>query len=202
MMCWIDILAMRNYTAFPEVEDGPNVARRAHFFKSIRDPLDKYIGQTAVKHIENIQIVEFGNLGEITITLKEDLLGGIEYDKLLQVMVSKPNDYLREINTFVGFLVHFNIAENVKEGLLRTFNRKVGKEEEVFIPLILETRCRVKRTVSTEVSRFPRDLVEERSKNSMERGLQFMPPYTLHPGSENQYMQQTTDCNKPMFARR
>ena len=46
------------------------------FFKSIRDPLDKYIGQAAVKHIENIQIVEFGNLGEITITLKEDLLVG------------------------------------------------------------------------------------------------------------------------------
>lgn len=157
------------------------------FFKSIREPLDKYIGQAAVKHIENLQIVEFGNLGEITITLKEDLLGGIEYDKLLQVMVSKPNNYLREINTFVGFLVHFNIAENVKEGLLRTFNRKVGKEEEVFIPLILERVAESKEQFRLKFRVFPRDLVEERSKNSMERGLQFMPPYTLHPGSENQY---------------
>ena len=100
-------------------------------------------------------------------------------------MVRKPNDYLREINTFVGFLVHFNIAENVKEGLLRNFDWKIGKEEEVFIPLILERVAESKEQFRLKFRVFSRDLVQERSKNSMERGVQFMPPYTLHPGSEN-----------------
>jgi hypothetical protein len=157
------------------------------FFKSIRDPLDKYIDQAGVKHIERIEIDEFGNLGDITVLIKEGLLQGMEHDKILQVMESKPNEYLREINTFVGFLLYFRISEDVKEGLLRTFNKKVGKEDEVYIPLILERVADAKEQYRVTFRVFPRDLVEERSRNSMERGLQFMPPHTLHPGSENQY---------------
>ncbi len=156
------------------------------FFKSIRDPLDKYIEQRGVKHIENVTLDELGNLGDVNLLIKEELLANIEHDKVLQVMVSKPNEYLREINTIVGFLLYFRITEEVKEGLMRTFNKKVGKEDEVYLPLILERVADSKEQYRVTFRVFPRDLIEDRSRNNMERGLQFMPPYTLHPGSENQ----------------
>ena len=95
-------------------------------------------------------------------------------------------DHLREINTGVGFLLYFKMTEEVKESVMRTFNKKVGKEEEVYLPLMLERVADSKEQYRVTFRVFPRDLVEERSRNSMERGLQFMPPYTLHPGSENQ----------------
>lgn len=157
------------------------------FFKSIRDPLDKYIGEKGVKHIEDVTLDEFGNLGDVSLLIKEALLADIENDKVLQVMVSKPNDYLREINTIVGFLLYFRMTEDVKEGLMRTFNKKVGKEDEVYLPLILERVADAKEQYRVTFRVFPRDLIEDRSRNNMERGLQFMPPYTLHPGSENQH---------------
>jgi hypothetical protein len=159
---------------------------QGNFFKNIRDPLDKYIVKEGVKHIERVTLDEFGNLGDVTVLIKDRLLADIEHDALRTMMIKKPNDHLREINTVVGFLLYFKMTEEVKESVMRTFNKKVGKEEEVYLPLMLERVADSKEQYRVTFRVFPRDLVEERSRNSMERGLQFMPPYTLHPGSENQ----------------
>ncbi len=159
---------------------------QGNFFKTIRDPLDKLIAKEGVKLIERVTLDEFGNLGDVTIMVKEQLLGGIEHDKLRTMMIKKPNDHLREINSVVGFLLYFKMTEEIKESVMRTFAKKVGKEEEVYLPLMLERVADSKEQYRVTFRVFPRDLVEERSRNSMERGLQFMPPYTLHPGSENQ----------------
>ena len=159
---------------------------QGNFFKNIRDPLDKYLVKEGVKHIERVTLDEFGNLGDVTVLIKEQLLAGIEHDALRTMMIKKPNDHLREINTVVGFLLYFKMTEDVKEAIMRTFNKKVGKEEEIYLPLMLERVADSKEQYRITFRVFPRDLVEERSRNSMERGLQFMPPYTLHPGSENQ----------------
>ena len=47
------------------------------------------------------------------------MLSDIEHDKLRQVMVKNPNDYLREINTTFGFLLHFQMADEVKDMVVR-----------------------------------------------------------------------------------
>ena len=70
---------------------------------------------------------------------------------------------------------------------MRTFPRKAGSENDVFLPLFLERVSEAKEQYRITFRLFPRDLIEERAaRKSMERGLKFMPPYALHQGSENQ----------------
>ena len=185
-----DILERYLYKAqLHVITGGGGWAQRSsqgHFFNNIRDSLDKYLEKEGNNLIEQITIDEFGNMGDVTLIIQGPLLAGIEHDKLRKVMIKKPNDYLREINTTVGFLLYFQMADEIKDIVVRTLPDKVGKENDVYLPLILENvadskeQCRVKFRV------FPRDLVENRSRNSMDRGLHFKPPNNLHPGSENQ----------------
>ena len=161
-------------------------SNQGRFFKNIRDPLDKYLEKEGNKLIEKITIDEFGNMGDVTLMVQGLLLSDIEHDKLRQVMVKNPNDYLREINTTFGFLLHFQMADEVRDMVVRNLPDKVGKENDVYLPLILENVADSKEQYRVSFRVFPRDLVENRSRNSMDRGLHFKPPETLHPGSENQ----------------
>ena len=159
---------------------------QGHFFKNIRDPLDKYLEKEGNKLIEGITIDEFGNMGDVILMVKGMLLSGIEHDKIREVMIKKPNDHLREINTTVGFLLYFQMAEEIKDMTIRALPDKVGKEIDVYLPLMLENVADSREQYRVTFRVFPRDLVENRSRASLERGLHFKPPNTLHPGSENQ----------------
>ena len=113
-------------------------------------------------------------------------MSGVEHDKIREVMVKKPNDYLREINTTVGFLLHFQMTDGIKDMVIRTLPDKAGKENDVFLPLMLESVADSVERYRVTFRVFPRDLVENRSRNRMDSGLHFKPSNTLHPGSENQ----------------
>ena len=171
------------------VPNGGAWAQRStqgNYFKNIRDPLDKYLEKESFKLIEDPILEDFGNMGNVSIVVKDKLLAGIDDDKILRVMVEKPNDYLREINTAVGFLLYFQISDDIKNMIIRAVPDKVGAEIEVYLPLILERIADANGKYRLILRVFPRDLVENRSRTSMELGLHFKPPYTLHPGSENQ----------------
>jgi len=158
---------------------------QGNFFDSIKDPLEKYITKEGVKLIEQVTLDEFGNLGDVSVMIKERLLGDVDHEIARPAVVKNPNDYLREINIHLGFLLYFKMTDEVKEVVMRTFPKKAGKEEDVFLPLLLERVTDAKKQYRVVFRVFPRDLVEERSSKSMERGLKFMPPYALHPGAEN-----------------
>ena len=159
---------------------------QGHFFNNIREPLDKYLEKDGVKLIEKVTLDEFSNMGNVTMMVEGMLLSGVEHDKIREVMVKKPNDYLREINTTVGFLLHFQMTDEIKDMVIRTLPDKAGKENDVFLPLMLEYVADSVEQYRVTFRIFPRDLVENRSRNSTDRGLHFKPPNTLHPGSENQ----------------
>lgn len=158
---------------------------QGNFFDSVKDPLDKYIEREGVKVIDKVIIDEFGNLGNIDVLIKETLLADVEHDKIRVVVVKNPNDHLRDINMFVGFLLHFKITDEIKESLMRTFPKKAGPENDVFLPLFLERVSEATEQYRITFRLFPRDLIEERGRKSMQRGLKFMPPYALHQGPEN-----------------
>ena len=158
---------------------------QGNFFDSIKDPLDKYITKENIKVIEPVILDEFGNLGDVSVLIKELLLGNLEHELARPAVVKNPNDYLREINLHIGFLLHFKMAEEVKESVMRTFPKKAGKEDDVFLPLLLERVTDAREQYRLVFRVFPRDLIEERSRTSMDRGLKFMPPYALHQGAEN-----------------
>lgn len=158
---------------------------QGNFFDSIKDPLDKYITKEDIKVIEPVILDEFGNLGDVSVLIKEILLGNLEHDVARPAVVKNPNDYLREINLHMGFLLHFKMTEEIKEAVMRTFPKKAGKEEDVFLPLLLERVTDAREQYRLVFRIFPRDLIEERSRTSMDRGLKFMPPYALHQGAEN-----------------
>ena len=170
------------------VPNGGAWAQRStqgNYYKNIRDPLDRYL-EKRFKLIEDPILEDFGNMGNISILVNDKLLSGVDDDKILGVMVEKPNDYLREINTAVGFLLYFQITDDVKNMVIRAVPDKVGAEIEVYLPLILDGIADADGKYRLSLRVFPRDLVENRSHANMERGLHFKPPYTLHPGSENQ----------------
>ena len=158
---------------------------QGNFFDCIRDPLDKFLEKEGVKVIERVTLDEFGNLGEISVHINEQLLSNVEHDIIRPSVIKKPNDFLREINSNLGFLLHFKMGEEIKEAVMRTFPQKAGKEEDVFLPLFLQRVREAKERYRLIFRIFPRDLVEERSRKSMNRGLKFMPPYALHQGAEN-----------------
>jgi len=158
---------------------------QGNFFESIRDPLDKLLEREGTKIISRVGHSEFGNLGDVFLLIKERLLSGIDHEVARPGVVKKPNEHLREINNQLGFLLHFRISDEIKERLMRTFPQKAGKEEDVFLPLTLERVTEGRQQYRLQFRVFPRDLVEERSRKTMDRGLRFMPPYALHPGPEN-----------------
>lgn len=158
---------------------------QGNFFTNIRDPLDKFLEKEGVKTIAPVVLDEFGNLGDVSLMVKEQLLSGIEHEIARPGVVKNPNDYLREINAAMGFVLTFKMTDEVKESVVRSFPAKAGKEEDVYLPLILERVTESREQYRVLFRIFPRDLVEERSRKSMERGLKFMPPYALHAGAEN-----------------
>ena len=185
-----DILERYLYKAqLHVIPGGGGWAQRSsqgHLFNNIRDPLDKYLEKEGNKLIKQITIDELGNMGDVTLMVQGALLADIEHDKLRKVMVEKPNNYLREINTNVGFLLYFQMADEIRDMVVRTLPDKVGKENDVYLPLMLENVADSMEQYRVTFRVFPRDLVENRSRNNMDRGLHFKPPNNLHPGSENQ----------------
>jgi len=159
---------------------------QGNFFKNIRDPLDKYLQREDVKVLEGVTLDEFSNVGEVAIMIKESLLEGVEDDVARPAVIKKPNDFVGEINNKLGFLLECRMDENIAELLARTFPKKAGKEDIAYLPLILDQVADAREQYRVTFRVFPRDLVEERGRKSMERGLKFAPPYALHDGPENQ----------------
>jgi len=156
------------------------------FFDAIRDPLDKVIEREDVKVIDKVTIDEFGNLGDVTLLIKERLLADVEHEVARPSVVKNPEKHVSEINMKLGFLLRCKVDDDIGESLMRTFPKKAGKAEDIYLPLILENVANAREQFRVTFQVFPRDLIEERSRTSMERGLKFMPPYALHQGSENQ----------------
>ena len=159
---------------------------QGNYFNNIRESLDKYLEKEKLKLIDNPILDDFGNMGSISILIDDQLLSGINHEKILQSMVETPNDHLREVNTVAGFLLYFKVSEEIKDKIIRAIPDKVGNEVEVYLPLILESEAVVSGKFRVRLRVFPRDLVENYSRGNLESGLHFKPPYTLHPGSENQ----------------
>jgi hypothetical protein len=160
-------------------------SNQGNFFDRVNDPLDKYIAREGVKVIEQVVLDEFANMGNITLLVKEALLANMEHEVARPMVVKNPNDYLGEINAKLGFLLYFKTTPETGEALMRVFPNKAGKDDEVYLPLFLERVSPAKERYRVEFRLFPRDLIEERGRKTMDRGLRFMPPYTLHPGAEN-----------------
>ncbi|MEE2657069.1 MAG: hypothetical protein VX733_01115 [Candidatus Latescibacterota bacterium] len=156
------------------------------FFKGIRDPLDKYLEREDIKILDKITIHEWVNTGGLGIMVSGRLLADVDDEVVRPMVVKKPNDFIGEINSKLGFLLRFRIDQDIAESLARTFAKKAGKADEVYLPLILERVEDALEQFRVTFRVFPRDLVEDRNPKSMERGLQFMPPFALHQGSENQ----------------
>ena len=156
------------------------------YFKSIQEPLEKYIEKDGRKIIEKIVIDQMSNLGSIQLILEESLLQGIEDDSLHGIVLDNPNDHLQTINAKVGFLLYFRINDKVSKSLTKLFEKKVGKEDEIYLPLFLDELRETRIGHRAKFRVFPRDLVVNRSSRSLDRGLSFMPPHNLHPGSQNQ----------------
>ena len=159
---------------------------QGNFFDTIRDPLEKYIEKENIKILERVTLDEFSNTGELAVLIKERLLADVEHDMMRPAIVKKPNDFLGEINSKLGFLLRFKVDPDIGEAILKTFPKKAGKADEIFLPLILDQVADSREQFRVAFTVFPRDLIQETSRKSMERGLKFMPPYALHQGSENQ----------------
>lgn len=159
---------------------------QGNFFDGIKDPLDKYLEREDLKVVEGVVMDEFMNTGDVTVLIKERLLADVQHEVARPSVVKNPNDNLGEINAKVGFLLYFRMDEGIAESLVRSFPKKAGKDVDVYLPLILERVADAREQYRVTFRVFPRDLVEERGRKSMERGLKFMPPYALHQGSENQ----------------
>ena len=163
----------------------------ADYFEGIQDDIHKHIEEMEkkeqLKTIENVQLIEFG-VDSISLFTPGSLLTGIEHDKLMPSMFKKPNDNLMPLNSCIGFLLKFEVADEIKELLMRTFSQKAGKEVEIWLPLSLGNVQEAeppKERVAFQI--FPRDLVQETDprKRAKSLGLKFMPPFTLHPNAED-----------------
>jgi hypothetical protein len=161
------------------------------YFEGIQDTVDKHLEEQEkkgfLKTIENVRIIEFG-VDQVAMFADGPLLAGLEHDKLLPSMRSKPNDNLMQLNSIIGFLLRFEVSDEVKELLMRTFPQKAGKEVEVYLPLSLgqvQPADPPKERLLFQI--FPRDLVQETDprKRNKSLGLKFMPPFTLHPNPED-----------------
>ena len=160
---------------------------QGNFFEDIREPLDKFLERDNIKVIESTTLQSFTNLGDITLLIKERLLADVDHEVARPGVIKKPNNYLREINNNIGFLLHFKMDEDIKETIMRSVPNKAGAEEDVHLPLVLERISESKEQYRITFRLFPRDLVEERGRKAMMGGggVKFMPPYALYPGAEN-----------------
>lgn len=158
---------------------------QGNFFDGIRDSLDAYTARDDLKIIEKVVIDEFLNTGEISILIQEQLIAGVDHDVARPSVIKKPNDNLGEINIKLGFLLYFRIDDGIAESLGKGFPLKVGKEVDIWLPLILDKVADSREQYRVSFRVFPRDLVNARGKTA-DRGLKFQPPYALHQGSENQ----------------
>ena len=148
---------------------------QGNFFDTIRDPLEKYIEKEDIKILEKVTLDEFSNTGELAVLIKERLLADIEHEVARPTVIKKPNDFIGEIDSKLGFLLRFKVDPDIGEAILRTFPKKAGKSDEIFLPLILEQVADSKEQFRVTFTVFPRDLIQETSRKSMERGLKFMP---------------------------
>lgn len=159
---------------------------QGRFFEGIRDPLNKLVEREGTKVIEKVALDEFGNLGDVWLLIEQRLLADLPPEVIRPGQVTNPNDYLREINAAVGFLLSVRMVDDIGEGIVRAFPQKAGAEDTMYLPLWLERVSDAREKYRVQFRVFPRDLVEDRSKHSMDRGMKFQPPYALHQGSENQ----------------
>ncbi len=162
------------------------------YFESIPDDLTKYFEkeerEERLKLITGVTLVEFG-VDSITMLVNESLLRGIEHDRLLPSVLKKPNDNLQVINSCLGFLLRFELSDEIKELMMRTFAQKVGKEVEIWLPLTLGHLTEAeppKERAAFQI--FPRDLTQENNPQRRKKnpGIKFVPPFTLHPNPEDQ----------------
>ena len=163
----------------------------ADYFEGIQDDIHKHLEDLEkkefLKTIDNVQLIDFG-VDSISMVTPGSLLSGIEHDKLMPSMFKKPNDNLMVLNSCVGFVLKFEIADEIKELLMRTFSQKAGREVEVWLPLTLgniQEAETPKERVAFQI--FPRDLIQETDprKRRKSLGLKFLPPFTLHPNPED-----------------
>ena len=158
------------------------------YFEGIPDTLEKYIEKIEFKKvISSVILTEFG-VDEIGMFVKEHPLTGIEHDFLLPSVMKKPNDNLQKINAACGFLLKFELADEVKELLMRTFPQKVGKEVEVWLPLTLgQVTLTEPGKLKLLFQLFPRDLTMETNPQRRKKfpGIKFVPPFMLHPNPED-----------------
>lgn len=161
----------------------------AGYFESIPDPLEKYLEKVEEKKLigGGINLVEFG-VDTITVMLPERLLPGIDHDSVRPSVLKKPNDNLQIINSGLGFLLKFEIADEIKELMMRTYPQKVGKEVEIWLPLTLGQLSEAEPPKERAVFQlFPRDLTIENNpaRRKKNPGVKFVPPFTLHPNAED-----------------
>jgi hypothetical protein len=159
------------------------------YFDSIPDDLAKYIDkQEFKKSMNGITLAEFG-VDSITMLVSGDIFEDIEHDRLVPSVKKKPNDNLQVLNSCLGFLLKFEIADEIKELMMRTFGQKIGKEVEVWLPLSLGQMTEAEYPKNRCVFQlFPRDLTQETNPQRRKKypGVKFVPPFTLHPNPEDQ----------------
>lgn len=159
------------------------------YFEGLPDTLEKYLEKIEQKKlISLVTLIDFG-VDEISMFVKEHPIAGIEHDFLTPSVLKKPNDNLQKINTACGFLLKFEVADEIKELLMRTFGQKVGKEAEVWLPLTLgQVTLAEPGKLRLLFQLFPRDLTQETNPSRRKKfpGIKFVPPFSLHPNAEDQ----------------
>ena len=132
--------------------------------------------------------MEFG-VDTITMLVPENIFTDIEHDRLVPSVKKKPNDNLQVLNSCLGFLLRFEVADEIKELMMRTFGQKIGKEVEIWLPLSLGNLTEAEPPKDRIVFQlFPRDLTQEKNPQRRKNypGVKFVPPFTLHPNPEDQ----------------
>ncbi|MFT5366844.1 MAG: hypothetical protein ACI8V2_001794 [Candidatus Latescibacterota bacterium] len=158
------------------------------YFEGIPDVLEKYIEKIEEKKvISPVTLIEFG-VDEISMFVTINPLTDIDHDFLAPSVLRKPNDNLQKINTALGFLLKFEVADEIKELLMRTCAAKIGKEVEIWLPLTLGQMTDAepgKLRLLFQI--FPRDLMQENNPARRKKfpGIKFVPPFTLHPNPED-----------------
>ena len=118
-------------TLYAITSGGMWAKKVADYFEGIQDDIHKHLEEMEkkeqLKTIDNVQLIEFG-VDNISMFTPGSLLAGIEHDKLMPSMFKKPNDNLMVLNSCIGFVLKLEIADEIKELLMRTFAQKAGKE--------------------------------------------------------------------------
>ena len=160
-------------------------SNQGNFFEGIQQELDKFLSRENIKKLQQVSLEEFANLGEISVSISEQLLAGVNHEVARPSVVKKPNDYLRDINASLGFLLSFKMNNDLKDAMGRLVPNKIGAEDEVYLPLFLDRVNDAQGKYRISFRLFPRDLIGNRGYRNSNLGLRFMPPYALHPGPEN-----------------